>query len=57
MDKLKDQVRDEAYVVDPRVVAVAVLRRAAESRMGQPRVSRRGARARATSGWHLRRWR
>lgn len=55
--QLKDRVREDAYVVDPEVVAVAVLRRAAEGQMGQPRISRRGARVRATSGGHLRRWR
>ena len=57
VQQLKDRVREDAYVVDPQVVAVAVLRRAAEGQMGQPPISRRGARVRATSPEHLRRWR
>jgi hypothetical protein len=55
--ELKDLVRDEAYIVDPQLVAAAVLRRAAEGQMGQRPITRRGAHARATPDSHLRRWR
>lgn len=54
---LKDVVRDDAYLIDPHVVAVAVLRRVAERHLGQPAISRRCARARAGSRRHPRRWR
>jgi hypothetical protein len=48
--ELKDRVEHDAYVVDPHLVAEALLRRAAARRAGAPSVTRRGARDRAASG-------
>jgi hypothetical protein len=42
--ELKAQVRGEIYVVDPHLVAEALLRRAAERRADAPPVTRRGVR-------------
>jgi hypothetical protein len=42
--ELKAQVEDDAYVVEPRLVAEALLRRAAVLRAQASPVSRRGAR-------------
>jgi hypothetical protein len=50
--ELKAQVQDDAYVVDPYLVAEALLRKAASRRADAPSVSRRGARDRAAAGRH-----
>jgi hypothetical protein len=47
MDELKARVKDDAYVVDPQVVAEALLRHDAPLRALARPVSRRGARGRA----------
>jgi hypothetical protein len=52
--ELKARVQDDAYVVDPHLVAEALLRRAAALRADAPSVTRRGARDRAAAGHHLR---
>jgi hypothetical protein len=48
VDELKARVKDDAYVVDPKAVAEALLRSDAARRALAP-VSRCGARARAAS--------
>jgi hypothetical protein len=48
--ELKARIEHDAYVVDPQLVAAAMLRRAAILRMPVPVVSRRGARALAGAG-------
>jgi hypothetical protein len=48
--ELKAQVREDAYVVEPRLVAEALLRRAAVLRAEAPSVTRRGARGPAAPG-------
>jgi hypothetical protein len=48
--ELKARIEGDAYVVDPQLVAAAMLRRAAILRMPVPVITRRGARARAGAG-------
>jgi hypothetical protein len=47
--ELKERVAHDAYVVDPHLVAEALLRHAAARRAGAPTVTRRGARDRAAA--------
>ncbi|MCW3002107.1 MAG: hypothetical protein JWQ20_1405 [Conexibacter sp.] len=47
--ELKAQVQDDLYVVDPHLVAEALLRKAASRRADAPSVSRRGARDHAAA--------
>jgi hypothetical protein len=47
--QLKERVEHETYVVDPHLVAEALLRRAAARRADVPTVTRRGARDRAAT--------
>jgi hypothetical protein len=49
LKELKERVEHDAYVIDPHLVAEALLRRAAERRAGVPTVTRRGARDRAAA--------
>jgi hypothetical protein len=49
LKELKQQVEHETYVIDPHLVAEALLRRAAARRADVPTVTRRGARDRAAS--------
>jgi hypothetical protein len=49
LKELKQRVEDDNYVVDPQLVAAALLQRAAARREDVPHVSRRGARDRAAS--------
>jgi hypothetical protein len=48
--QIKDQVEHDTYVVDPHLVAEALLRRAAARRADAPSITRRGARDRSASG-------
>jgi hypothetical protein len=54
LKELKARVAHDTYVVDPQLVAEALLRRAAARRADAPSVSRRGARDRAGSLPHRR---
>jgi hypothetical protein len=47
--ELKALVQHDDYVVDPQLVAEALLRRAAAHRAGAPSITRRGARDRAAA--------
>jgi hypothetical protein len=49
LKELKARVEHDMYVVDARLVAEALLRRAAERRAGVPTITRRGARDRAAA--------
>jgi hypothetical protein len=49
LKELKARVEHDEYVVDPRLVAEALLRRAAAHRADGPTVTRRGARDRAAA--------
>jgi hypothetical protein len=49
LKELKQRVEDDSYVVDPHLVAAALLQRAAARREDVPLVTRRGARDRAAS--------
>jgi hypothetical protein len=48
--QIKDQVEHDTYVVDPHLVAEALLRGAAARRADAPTITRRGARDRLASG-------
>jgi hypothetical protein len=49
LKELKQRLEDDSYVVDPQLVAAALLKRAAAGQAGVPAITRRGARDRATS--------
>jgi hypothetical protein len=49
LKELKQRVEHDTYVVDPHLVAEALLRRAAARRADVPTITRRGARGRAGS--------
>jgi hypothetical protein len=49
LKELKQRVEDDSYVVDPQLVAAALLKRAAARREDAPHVTRRGARDHAAS--------
>jgi hypothetical protein len=44
LKEIKERVAHDAYVVDPHLVAEALLRRAAARREDAPRITRRGVR-------------
>ena len=54
LKELKERVAHDAYVVDPQLVAEALLRRAAARRADVPSITRRGARDRAAGTRHPR---
>jgi hypothetical protein len=49
LKELKQRLEDDNYVVDPHLVAVAMLQRAAARQADAPSLTRRGARDRAGS--------
>jgi len=49
LKSLKERVEHDTYVVDPQLVAEALLRRAAARRADVPTITRRGARDRAAA--------
>lgn len=49
LKELKERVEHDTYVVDPHLVAEALLRRAAARRAAAPPITRRGARDRAAA--------
>lgn len=49
LKELKQRLDDDTYVVDPQLVAAALLQRAAAREADVPAITRRGARDRAAS--------